>query len=474
MPGAFDFFGRFETSLRTYSKDVLPQCPHGVHSPEECECDRHHECKRPHCSNDIPLDPLCKLSQGTPYGVPISMWSYHKCHSGGCDSQDTIKSANVISGEVTERLYSTPTRSSTAKLRTGSTSARYTSTSTIPNDDPGETSDDSSGVALTERSLDTTASPSSSLDCKEGPRLVSQLITARPPGNHNQTRKDGISPTSSRRSLSARGRCTVFNQRIITGNSCKRSQSSCATPSIKNKVMAMRNGHRFNESDVATSSEPPSSPDVSPENTPALTPRKVLSPRNSGNQSQSMHCPTRPVGSTPRAAVARPSAVFAGGLYKVKPAPLNKSASDGVERLRLSFRRGKCNGTAAIKNEATKPGNVRREYTRLVIPPSIRTRLTRVASDSRVDELLTHAHMVLETLTPEQDSSVRSHCSQETRSAPHPQPPITRKLSGGSYKDLANMIHRKMDEMNQALVSSLDSYREPSLMGCDCFCVILT
>lgn len=460
MPGAFDFFGRFETSLRTYNKDArpLPLCPHGVHSPEECECDPHHECKRPHCSNDIPLDPLCKLSQGTPFGVPISMWSYHKCHSGGCDSQENIKSVSVIRNEVTERLYSTPTRSSTAKLRSGS--SRYISISTIANDDLGETSDDSSGAALTERSLDTTDSPSSSVDCKDGPRLVSQLITAHPPGNHNQSRKDGISPSSSRRSLSARGRRTTFSQRVSTGNTCKRSQSSCAAPSTKNKVQMIRNGPRVNESDVTTtSSEPPSSPDVSPDNTPSLTPRKMLSPRHSGNQLIMLQCPSKPVGSTPRPCVFRPSAVFAGGRYKIKPAPLNKSASDGVERLRSSFRRSKCNGTAVAvtKKEPTKSGyNSRNKDISSPIPFSMRTRLSRVASDSRVDELLTHAHMVLETLTPEQDSSIRSHHSPLNTSCTSQdlQPTAARKLSGSSYKDLASMIHRKMEEMNQALVSN--------------------
>ncbi|XP_047738816.1 unconventional myosin-XVIIIa-like, partial [Hyalella azteca] len=448
MPGAFDFFGRFETSLRTYNKDArpLPECPHGVHSPEECGCDRHHECKKPHCANDIPLDPLCKLSQGTPFGVPVSMWGYHKCFSGGCDSTDTIRGPSAISGEVTERLYSTPTRSFTAKLRSGSVSVR--SVSTVAHDDLGETSDDSSGACLTEKSLEeSTGSPSSSLDCKDGTNFVSHIITANPPGNHNQSRNDGISLSPSRRSVSARGRRTVFHQRTSeANNTCRRSQSSCAAPSMKPRLGFDRNGGRLNESDVTTSSEPPSSPDASPATTPALTPRQLLSPKNNVSSAQ-----TRPVGSTPRAAVIRPSAVFAGGRYKVKPVPLNKSASDGVERLRGSFRRGKCDGVVNAKNE-TAPATVPLKDRQVIVDPFLRSHLARFSSDSRVDELLTQAHMVLETLTPEQDASVRSHRSPDVPGSPVLQP--VRKMSGESYKDLASIICKKMEEMTLALARS--------------------
>ena len=508
MPGAFDYFGKFETSLRSYRKDgrPLPECPHGVHSPEECGCDHNHECKRPHCANDIPLDPLCKLSQSTPFGVPISIWSYHKCHSGGCgplenSTTNSVAGSQVISSEVAERLYSTPTRSSSAKLKTPiSNSSNYQGT-TNDDEDASLFSDDSAARSLGDNTA-STASPSSSLDCKDGPpRLVAHLVTAHPPGNHNSTRKDGISPASSRRSLSARGRRNLSNPRAAeilssSGNPCKRSQSSCAAPSIKFKASQFRRssgrnsnsgGDRLTESsDVATSSEPPSSPDPSsPDQTPLITPRKTVSPKNSwgGASYIPQHCPSRPVGSTPRAAVLRPSAVFAGGRFK--PAPLNKSASDGVERLRSSMRRARCSSSGSSGASAAALAAVRRRElnsrtsslsgsrSRGGPPPVsaaasaiIRSRLSRVSSESRVDELLTQAHMVLETFTPEQDASLRSPISppahRETvsrsnnkNSASTSSPKFVRKLSGEIYKDLESMLLQKTPLIDHDSVSNL-------------------
>lgn len=156
----------------------------------------------------------------------------------------------------------------------------------------------------------------------------------------------------------------------------------------------------------------------------------------------------------------RPSAVFAGGRYKVKPVPLNKSASDGVERLRGSFRRGKCNGgSPAADHNTTEPirqNAVMKNNQRGVVDPLLRSHLARVSSDSRVDELLTQAHMVLETLTPEQDASVRSHGSPAEPGSPVLTP--ARKISGQSYKDLASIICKKMEEMTQALVRQSPLY----------------
>ena len=505
MPGAFDRLGRFETSLRSYNNGArpLPECPNDVHSPEECECRPGHEFREPHCANDIPLGPASKLTHALPIGGMTS-YTYHRCRSGGCDG-------TVLPGEVTHRLYTTPTRSSSAKLRTtGSRFSIMASTCTLENlDDIGSNgssgggSDDSSSVANTEKSLDLyTVSPAASTaDCidKDGgderpsgrsPRLVSELITAHPPGNHNQSRRDGESPPESRRSLSARGgrhhsgggggsKPSSGGGSGVGGNPCKRSLSSCAAPDVKNRVplvaRRVNSGGGNNDSSSGGNNNPRSRHDDRPDEelsgsvgvdgSPSScnsNGKQKLSPRNSssgnsanGSTSTAARHSPKSVGCTPRATVSRPSAAFAGfGREKRRTtspltrspsdvrtksplartstetrhasplsrtstdarqqSPLTRVHSDGPQRVRGSFRRGKCNGSIKQRKvgegRASNVESIRPGRSRLSTAPNEAPVSMGVASlykPSKDDELLRNARLVLSTLAPECDVDAR-------------------------------------------------------------------
>ena len=437
MPSTFDHFGKFETSLRSYNNKDLK------------ECEPHPECSRPHCSNDIPLDPRSKLSQGMPFGQMVSYGSsdtfpLHKCSSTGCD-EETYSSPRKesvrldgLADEVTRRLYSTPTRASYAKLKNV---GRVLSASTINNDNASETSDD------TEKSLGSTAS---SVDGGGGmPQLVSQLVTAVPPGSHNQSRCEGtFSPSASRRSLSARGRRNVSLQRVVK-SVCKRSSSSCAAPNIKQKAARIRNGEgaRLNDSFEATyySSEAPSSPDAnsSPVGTP--TPRKMpLSPHNSGSSgSSSLPMHGRAIPSSPR--VVRPSAAFARGNSRALKSPLLKSNSDsGVRSLRGSFRRGKCKDSTANGYDAKVATGV------------AKSKLFRIFSGIYgSDELMINAHMIMKNVSQEHRYLLSSFCAPVESEKVEDSEKV---INGLDCKNVALMIQREMEQLNRELVCTLCNY----------------
>ncbi|MPC70703.1 hypothetical protein E2C01_064957 [Portunus trituberculatus] len=455
MPSAFDLFGPFENSLRNYHK---PQwrgrpCPHGIHVPEQCTCDTHHECQRPHCANDVPLDPLCRLTNGMPFGPMVSITDTsspsHKCHSNGCGpaaatspTSPTAPTKSPSTCSVVDRLYSTRTHASAAKMRPSCSTAR------------GDAGDDA---------------PS---EGKAGGRLISQLIGDQAVSGHDRTRRDGASPSPTRRAQSTGGWRAQASQPAPTEllpmqlNPPRRSASSHAAVKTAKTAKTAARRVKSSESD-ASSSELSSSPDTSPSSTPAttpaitpvstpsVTPRKHLSPKNSGNQllPAKKAAAKKAAKSTP----GRPSAVFCGGRGTLRPAPLNKSASDGVERQRnkAAQRAAKARGPPPLRKEQQAGQQEAAEG-------QLRDRVTRVSSDSRVDELLAQAFMALESLTPEQSGGgAVPHERPTSPSSPqHAHDHLrrlaiahARKENGKSYKDLTHILQEKMEELDEAMVS---------------------
>lgn len=455
MPSAFDLFGPFENSLRSYHKPQWRRpCPHGVHVPEHCTCDTHHECQRPHCANDVPLDPLCRLTNGMPFGPMVSITDdvpspTHKCHSNGCGpagasspTSPTAPTKSPSTCSVVDRLYSTRTHASAAKMRPSCSAGRG---------DPG---DEGSG------------------DGKAGARLISQLIGDQAVSGHDRTRRDGASPSPTRRAQSTGGRRAPAAPSAPTDllpmqlNPPRRSQSSHAA--VKTAKTTASKRMRTSESD-ASSSEMSSSPETSPSSTPAttpavtpavtpsVTPRKHLSPKNSGNQL----LPAKTVANkkSAKSPGGRPSAVFCGGgRVMMRPVPLNKSASDGVERQRSKA------GLRPAKAKWSPPQSKEQKGDQREAASGVpfTDKLSRVSSDSRVDELLAQAFMALESLTPEHpgggvlpperpaspSSPQHAHDHLRRLAIAH-----ARKENGKSYKDLTHILQEKMEELDEAMVS---------------------
>ena len=457
MPSAFDLFGPFENSLRNYHKPRGRPCPHGVHVPEQCTCDTHRECQRPHCANDVPLDPLSRLTNGMPFGPMVSITDVptktHKCHSNGCapgeansptsPTSPTVPTKSPSTCSVVNRLYSSRTHASAAKMRPTFSAGR------------GEPGDDSPAEG------------------KGGVRLISQLIGEQAVSGHDRTRRDGASPSPTRRAQSTGGRRAPAAPTVpaellpMQLNPPRRSQSSHAA--VKTAKTTASKRMRSSESD-ASSSEMSSSPDISPSSTPAttpattpavtpavtpsVTPRKHLSPKNSGNQL----LPVK-TSSTKKAAKStswRPSAVFCGGgRGTTRPTPLNKSASDGVERQRNKA------GLRSAKTRVPPPFSKDQKGVQQQ-DGYLNNKLSRVSSDSRVDELLAQAYMALESLTPEHPGGgvVTPERPNSPTSPQHAHDHLrrlaiahARKENGKSYKDLTHILQEKMEELDEAMVS---------------------
>ncbi|XP_050714034.1 unconventional myosin-XVIIIa-like isoform X11 [Eriocheir sinensis] len=465
MPSAFDLFGPFENSLRNYHKPRGRPCPHGVHVPELCTCDPNHECQRPHCANDVPLDPLCRLTNGMPFGQMVSITDTspsppsHKCHSNGCgpagSTAPTAPAKSPSTCSVVARLYSTPTHASAAKMRSSGSAGR------------GEAGDEGPGEG------------------KAGTRLISQLIGDQAVSGHDRTRRDGASPSPTRRAQSTGGRraptapVTPPDTLPLQLNPPRRSQSSHAAVKTPAKAPAAKR-LRTSESDASSSemssspeTSPAASPAATPATTPSATPRKFLSPKNSGNQllpakaaaskGKADKGKAAPAPAPAQPLNGRPSAVFCGGRGPSRPLPLNKSASDGVER-----QRGKAGLKSAKTKGAPPPSEVHRVAQRGPgpgEPPS--SKLSRVSSDSRVDELLAQAYMALESLTPEHpggggggvvvpperpaspSSTHNAHDQLRRLAFAH-----ARKENGKSYKDLTHILQEKMEELDEAMARS--------------------
>nr|XP_045601371.1 unconventional myosin-XVIIIa-like isoform X13 [Procambarus clarkii] len=449
MPSAFDLFGPFENSLRIYHKPQwrLRPCPHGIHVPENCTCDPVHECKRPHCANDMPLDPLCRLTIGTPFGPMTSIVdspSAHKCHSSGCSQSPPTtptRAPSAFSVAVVDRLYSTRTHASAAKMKGGGTGGRSPGHDNAGEDAPDEVV---GGMAR-----------------KTGSRLISQLISEQAVSGHDRTRRDGVLLSPARRTHSIRRVPTTLPSDLAYPT--RRSQSSHAAIKTVNSTLSKRG--RVSESDASSSelsSSPETSPGTTPATTPVSTPRKTLSPKNSGNELLSMKTST--CKRTAKSPYARPSAVFCGGgggmRGKIKPAPLNKSASDGMERLRSSA------GLRPVKGKLTDflVNGDKKELCEEVLNEQLRSKLSRVSSDSRVDELLAQAYMALESLIPEQTNQVPLVSSERLATTPPSQPPHdslrrlaiahARKENGKSYKDLTQILQEKIEELDDAMARS--------------------
>ncbi|XP_070001532.1 uncharacterized protein [Penaeus vannamei] len=438
MPSAFDLFGSFENSLRTYHKPQwrFKPCPHGIHVPEHCTCDPNHECKRPHCANDVPLDPTCRLSIGTPFGPMISITDSppHKCHSSGCaPSTPTTPTKSPVPFAVVDRLYSTRTHASAAKMKGGGASH--------------EDASDDGGV-------------NGSVGGKSGSRLISQLIGDQAFGSHDRTRRDGASPSPTRRaqSIGVRRAATFTPADLSTPS--RRSHSSHATVKSTARAASKPRRGRGSESDASSelSSSPETSPGSTPSPTPSSTPRKHLSPKNSGAQLLPARTPS--IKRNAKTPYARPSAVFCGGggggRGKIKPTPLNKSASDGVERARSSvgLRSGKGKG------EGLLPAGEKKILNDDLLTQQLHNKLARVSSDSRVDELLAQAYMALESLTPE-PSAGGPVVAERAPASPHAGTDALRRLAiaharkenGKSYKDLTQILQEKIQELDNAVVS---------------------
>ncbi|XP_068248764.1 uncharacterized protein [Palaemon carinicauda] len=501
MPSAFELFGPFESSLRTYNKPQFrtKPCPHGIHVPENCTCDPNHECKRPHCANDVPLDPLSRLTIGTPFGPMVSIIDSppaHKCRSRGClpsPPSTPTKAPSAFSLAVIDRLYSTPTHASSAKMKSGlcgsgggrgsspSGSAQGMGGDTIVQDyiprDDGF-SDDSGGGSIT-------------IGRKPGTRLISQLIGDRAVGSHDRTRRDGASPSPTRRAHSIGVRRSASTTQAST--SChnsrhsnnyafekqknnyppRRSQSSHAAIPVKMTITKPRGAiykhHRIRTSESdASSSEFSSSPETSPGSTPATTPvstpRKVLSPKNSGAQL----LPDKKCAKHPD---PRPSAILCGksGRDKFRPTPHNKSASDGAKRLLSNIGRSSSKGRDKMPpfGKVMEAVDAKRLLVDDMLTEELCNKLDRVSSDSRVDELLAEAYMALGSLVPEPQNCVAPIVVDRTAvSCPPPPPPPAqdslrrlafvhaRKENGKSYKDLTQILQEKIEELDDAMARS--------------------
>ncbi|XP_066966280.1 unconventional myosin-XVIIIa-like isoform X4 [Macrobrachium rosenbergii] len=514
MPSPFDLFGPFENSLRTYHKPQFrtKPCPNGIHIPENCTCDPNHECRRPHCANDVPLDPLSRLTIGTPFGPMTSITespSTHKCRSAGCSPSPPppttpTKAPSAFSLAVIDRLYTTRTHASSAKMKSSvcggggrgsSPSGRAQGMGGdtivqdyIPRDDGS--SDDSGGGGI-------------NIGGKAGTRLISQLIGDRAVGSHDHTRRDGASPSPTRRahSIGAHRSASTTNALASCHNSrnsksevrgsrkngypTRRSQSSHAAIPVKVRLSATpgaiskhhhhhhHHPHRMrtSESDASSSefSSPETSPGSTPTTTPLSTPRKVLSPKNSGAQllpAKTFAAAAAAKRSAAKCPYARPSAVFCGsnGRGKIKPTPLNKSASDGGERFRSSvgMRSVKGSERMPIFAKSVQVGCAKRIVIDDILKEEVRSKLARVSSDSRVDELLAQAHMALESLTPEPQNGgapvlidrTSSSCSPGQDSLRRLAIAHARKENGKSYKDLTQILQEKIEELDDALARS--------------------
>ncbi|XP_064118350.1 unconventional myosin-XVIIIa-like isoform X2 [Macrobrachium nipponense] len=513
MPSPFDLFGPFENSLRTYHKPQFrtKPCPNGIHIPENCTCDPNHECRRPHCANDVPLDPLSRLTIGTPFGPMTSITESppaHKCRSTGCSPSPPAtptKAPSAFSLAIIDRLYSTRTHASSAKMKSsvygrggggGGGGGRGSSPSGraqgmggdtivqdyIPRDDGS--SDDSGGGVI-------------NIGRKAGTRLISQLIGDRAVGSHDHTRRDGASPSPTRRAHSIGPHRSATTTTIAlaschnsrsskseirgsrkNGYPTRRSQSSHAAIPVKMGLTAIpgaisKHHHhhhhrkRTSESDASSSefSSPETSPGSTPTSTPLSTPRKVLSPKNSGAQL----LPAKTCAASKRSAkcpYARPSAVFCGsnGRGKIKPTPLNKSASDGVERFRTSVGMRSVKGSEQMPLSAysVEVGCAKRIVIDDILTEEVRSKVARVSSDSRVDELLAQAHMALESLTPESQNGgapvlidrTSSSCSPGQDSLRRLAIAHARKENGKSYKDLTQILQEKIEELDDAMARS--------------------
>ena len=468
MPSVFDLFSPFENSLRSYRKNNAKKslCPYGLHAAADCTCKKPtHECKRPHCSNDVPLDPLCKLSNSTPDGVPMAAWPAHKCHSAGCEPATSSlpnKPVPAAFTAVTDRLYAAGTRASEAKKRP--TNSVFRTLSNGSTSSGSQENEDTNGDTTAEmnkinNSMNGDNGSPPLVGRKLGSRLIYQLIGDKAHSNHDSARRDGFSPSPHRRSNSAGlRRSNTLNYSFSEANG-RRSKSSCAASRI-NRSFRSRKRNTDSDSEMS-SSEAPSSPETSPNSTPSVTPsstpRKHLSPKNSGFQliPSPMTFPVNPPGATPRQGIARPSAVFAGGPCKSrnhgKHLKLNKSASDGVERLRKAHKKQAVIPIGVTNGESQKINN---------IPPDLHSKLSRVASDSRVDELLAQAHMALASLIPEQNShqteiQLQGVLDRTAKDSLHRLARAHgRKENGRSYKDLTQIMKEKIEELDDAMVSA--------------------
>ena len=290
MPSPFDIFGPFEHSLRSYNDSGSRNriCPQGIHTHKECSCEINNECKRPHCSNDIALDPCCKLSNGTPFGVPITSWPSNRCHE--VPPPLPLKHVSAFSVAITDRLYATPTHASAAKKRSGSV---------------GRCQDETDDGNKINR-------PEIIPEKRDGNRFVMKLLGETCQRSNDYFRRDGISsPIPGRRSQSLNSN---------RSNNQEHSNKICRSKSTNARSCNFNKLPRSSESEFSFSS---------PEDSPAHTPT-LLSPKTGV---PSKNNPLR-AGATPRLAVARFSAAFAGGSSKVKKIPIRKSASDGVEQMR--------------------------------------------------------------------------------------------------------------------------------------------
>ncbi|KAK8732449.1 hypothetical protein OTU49_007101, partial [Cherax quadricarinatus] len=433
MPSAFDLFGPFENSLRTYHKPQwrLRPCPYGIHVPESCTCEPTHECKRPHCANDMPLDPLSRLTIGTPFGPMTSIVdspSSHKCRSNGCSQSPPTtptRAPSAFSVAVVDRLYSTPTHASAAKMKCVGRSQSHDAAGDDPPDD----------------------TVGGHVGRKAGSRLISQLISDQVLGSHDRTRRDGASPT--RRTQGIRRVPTNFPSDLAYPT--RRSQSSHAAVKTVNSHFSKRS--RVSESD-ASSSELSSSPETSPGTTPVTTPvttplstpRKLLSPQN--NINQVFHMKTSTWKRVAKSPSARASAVFCGGITKgkMKPTPLNKSASDGIELLRTNA------GLRQVKGIGVLGDGDKKILCEDLLREPVSGKVSRVSSDSRVDELLAQAYMALESLIPEHNNGASlvpcqpQHDSLRRLAIAH-----ARKENGKSYKDLTQILQEKIEELEDSM-----------------------
>lgn len=314
-------------------------------------------------------------------------------------------------------------------------------------DDPGEDATDGTAVG-----------GGGPAGVKAGSRLISQLIGEQAVGKHDRTRRDGASPSPTRRTHSIGLRRAHSVTPSDLGYPTRRSQSSHAA--VKTGARPVPKRGRGSESD-ASSSEFSSSPDTSPGSTPtctpATTPRILLSPKNSDHLHPVKTSTSKRSAKSP---YARPSAVFCGGVGrgKIKPTPLNKSASDGMERLRSSAGLWPVKGKGASILDTGEKKVLCDE----VVNEQLRNKLSRVSSDSRVDELLAQAYMALESLTPEHSAggpvvmperppppgaSQQGHDALRRLAITH-----ARKENGKSYKDLTQILQEKIEELD-AMVS---------------------
>ena len=145
-------------------------------------------------------------------------------------------------------------------------------------------------------------------------------------------------------------------------------------------------------------------------------------------------------------------------LHALRALVEHKQAVYDVERLRaqLGFKgKTKVAATRSVPTDGASP------LAAMLLPQDHRgNKLSRVSSDSRVDELLAQAYMALESLTPEAPLGPAAW-GPRGASPPHallpPLRPLAalaphRKENGKSYKDLTQILQDKMQELDEALV----------------------